>query len=57
MVQNGEEKHKSAIDPLQVTAEEMENTCKVNGTLIKTISILYKVKPQKIKIKVKDLSL
>lgn len=57
MVQNGEEKHKSAIDPLQVTAGEMENTCKVNGTLIKTISILYKVKPQKIKIKVKDLSL
>lgn len=57
MVRNGEEKHKSAIDSPQVTAGEMENTCKVNGTLIKTISILYKVKPPKIKIKVKDLSL
>lgn len=57
MVQSEEEKHKSTIDPLQVTAGEMENTCKVNGTLIKTISILYKMKPQKIKIKGKDSNL
>lgn len=51
-MQNGEEKHKSTIEPLHVTSGEMKNTYEVNGALIKTVSILCgKVEPQKKKKK------